>query len=118
MLKPIKNEKQYEDALERIYILMHKDIKPNSAESDELEILSILVEKYEEEKYSIAAPIPIEAIKFRMEQMGLEKKDMVEYLGYRSRVSEIFSGKRKLSLKMIKNLHKNLGVPARSLLGD
>lgn len=118
MLKPIKNNAQYEDALERIYNLIQKDLKQDSKEADELEILSILVEKYELDKYPIAPPTPLEAIKFRMEQTGLKEKDMVEYLGYRSRVSEIFSGKRKLSLQMIKNIHKKLGVPANSLLSD
>ena len=117
MIKPIKNKKQYDDALERIYALMQKNLKPNSNEADELEVLSILVEKYEDKNYYIGPPTPIEAIKFRMEQMGLTKKDMVKYLGYRSRVSEIFSGKRQLTLKMIKTLHKKLGVPAETLLG-
>ncbi len=118
MLKPIKNNEQYQDALERIYNLMQEDLKEGSRESDELEVLSILVEKYEDDNSPIAPPTPIEAIKFKMEQSGLKEKDMVQYLGYRSRVSEIFSGKRKLSLKMIKTLHRQLGIPAGSLLND
>lgn len=118
MLKPIKNDKQYDEALEKVYELMQKDIKPMTKESDELEVLSILVEHYENEKFPIDPPSPLEAIKFRMDQLGLKKSDMSHYLGYRSRVSEVFSGKRKLSLKMIKQLHRDLGIPARSLLGD
>lgn len=118
MLKPIKNNEQYEEALERVYELMQKEFQPDSNESDELEILSILVEDYEKRHFPINLPEPLEAIKFRMEQMGITKKDMAEYLGYPSRVSEVFSGRRKLSLNMIKKLHKKLGIPASSLLGD
>ncbi len=118
MLKPIKNNSQYEDALERIYDLMHKDLKPGSSESDELEILSILVEDYENKKFPVDKPDPIEAINFRIDQLGMERKELVKYFGYSSRVSEIFSRKRKLSLKMIKKLHNELGIPASSLLGE
>lgn len=118
MLKPIKSNEQYQNALEQIYNLMQKDLKEDSPESDELEVLAIIVEKYENENFPIAPPKPLEAVKFRMEQLELKEKDMVRYLGYRSRVSEIFSGKRKLSLKMIKTLHRELGIPASSLLND
>ena len=82
---------------------MQDDIKPDSPESDELEIISLLIEDYENKKFPIDLPDPIEAIKFRMEQLGLTKKDMTEYLAYRSRVSEVFSGKCKLNLNIIKN---------------
>lgn len=117
MLKPIKSKKQYETALERIYNLMQKDLKADSKESDELEILSILVENYEEKKYPMLPPDPIEAIKFRMEQMGLNKSDLAQYLGYHSRVSEILSKKRKLTLPMIKTLKKELNIPYEALIG-
>ncbi|MEO1256360.1 MAG: helix-turn-helix domain-containing protein, partial [Bacteroidota bacterium] len=82
------------------------------------EVLSILIEKYEDEHYPIEAPDPIEAIKFRMEQMDMSKKDLAQVLGYKSRVSEIFSRKRKLTLKMIRNLHVKLKIPYESLLTD
>ncbi len=94
MLKPIKTKKQYESALERVYNLMQKNIRPNSKEADELEVLSILIEKYEEEKFKIDLPDPIEAIKLKMESLGLVQSDLSEYLGYKRRVSEILNKKR------------------------
>jgi HTH-type transcriptional regulator/antitoxin HigA len=118
MLKPIKNEEQYEEALTRIYKLIQKNPKRGSIESDELEILSILVESYEKEKYAIEPPSPLEAVKFRLEQLGMNTSDLRHYLGYRSRVSEVMSGKRKLSLRMMRTLHNKLGVPAESLLSE
>jgi len=118
MLKPIKTKKQYEAALERIYNLMQKNIKMGSKESDELEILSILVEKYEDEKFRINLPDPIEAIIFRMESLGLSKSDLSEYLGYKSRVSEILNRKRKLSLPMIRTLNEKLKIPLETLVRD
>ncbi|MEO6693648.1 MAG: helix-turn-helix domain-containing protein [Ignavibacteria bacterium] len=118
MLKPIKTKKQYESALDRIYNLMQKDCKPNTKESDELEILSILVEKYEDEKFKIELPNPVEAIKFRMETLGLTQNDLSEYLGYKSRVSEILNKKRKLSLPMIRTLNEKLSIPLESLVRD
>lgn len=87
-------------------------------EYDEVEVLSILIEDYEDKMFPIEHPNPIDAIKFRMEQLGLEQKDMTRYFGYRSRVSEIFSGKRKLNLNMIRKIHRDLGIPARSLIGE
>lgn len=117
MLKPIKTKKQYESALERVYNLMQKDLKADSKESDELEVLSILIENYEEKKYPILPPDPVEAIKFRMDQLGMTKNDLAKYLGYNSRVSEILTKKRKLSLAMIKTLKKELNIPYESLIG-
>jgi HTH-type transcriptional regulator/antitoxin HigA len=116
MIKPIKNKKQYSDALERIYELMQKDIKPNSKDSDELEILSILVKEYENKNYPIPKPNPLEAIKFRMEQLGMSEKELSSVLGHRSRKSEIFTGKRKLSLEMIRKLNQLLQIPAEVLI--
>lgn len=112
MLRPIKNNVQYEDALARIYDLIQKDIKENSSESDELEVLSILVKQYEQEHYPVPKPNPLEAIKFRLEQMGMTETQLSEILGYRSRKSEILSGKRKLSLAMIRKLSERLHIPA------
>ncbi|MBS1523901.1 MAG: transcriptional regulator [Bacteroidetes bacterium] len=116
MLKPIKTEEQYNEALAQVYELMQKDIQPDSAESDELEILSILVREFETEHYPIPAPNPIDAIKFRLDQMGLSEKELGEILGYRSRKSEILSGKRKLSLTMIRKLNTVLHIPAEVLI--
>lgn len=108
-LKPIKTASDYEAALERIEEIF--DASPNTPESDELEILAILVEKYEDEHFPIPAPDPIAAIKFRMEQLGLQQKDLAELIGQRSHVSEMLSGKRPLTLKAIKTIHNKMGVP-------
>jgi len=115
-IKAIKTEEDYYKALKRLEKIFHAET--DSKEGDEAEILSILIEKYEDENYPIEAPDPIEAIKFRMEQMNMSKKDLAEIIGYKSRVSEIFSRKRKLSLKMIRNLHEKLDIPYESLLAD
>ena len=116
MLKPIKTKKQYEEALQRTYTLMQNDLKPGSKLADELEVLSILVESYEEKHYPIPPPHPIEAIKFRLEQMGMDEKKLTTLLGGRSRKSEILSGRRKLSLAMIRELHDKLNIPAETLI--
>jgi HTH-type transcriptional regulator / antitoxin HigA len=116
MIKPIKSNKQYEDALARVYTLMQKDIKPTSKESDELEVLSILVKEYEQKHLPIPKPNPLEAIKFRIEQMEMSEAELSSILGHRSRKSEILSGKRKLSLSMIRKLHDLLNIPAEILI--
>ncbi|MBS1735001.1 MAG: transcriptional regulator [Bacteroidetes bacterium] len=116
MLKPIKTNKEYEDALQRIYTLMQKELKAGSKLSDELEVLSILVESYEKRHYPIPPPHPIEAIKFRMAQMGTDENELTNILGGRSRKSEILSGRRKLSLSMIRELHDKLHIPAETLI--
>jgi len=92
--------------------------KPNTPEMDELEVLTTLVEAYEEQFYKIDAPDPIEAIKFRMEQEGLKQKDLVAIIGSKSRVSEILNRKRKLTIEMIRNLHQQLQIPVESLFLD
>ena len=94
------------------------DTPINSPEGDEAEILSILIEKYEDEHYPIGLPDPIEAIKFRMEQMDMSKSDLAEIIGYKSRVSEILSRKRKLTLQMIRKLHDELKIPYDTLIAD
>lgn len=116
MLKPIKTEDQYHKALARVYELMQGEIKENSELSDELEVLSILVKEYELTHYPIPAPKPLEAIKFRLDQMGISEKELGAILGYRSRKSEILSGKRKLSLAMIRKLNEVLHIPAEILI--
>jgi len=116
MLRPIKNKAQYEDALARVYDLMQKNIKPESKDSDELEVLSILVKEYELEHYPMSKPSPLEAIKFRLEQMGMSEAELAHILGYRSRKSEILSDIRKLSLAMIRKLNEILHIPAEVLI--
>lgn len=113
-IKVIKTEKEYQAALNRIEKLF--DAKPNTKEFDEAELLMALVEMYEEKHYKIDAPDPIEAIKFRMEQMNMKKSDLAKFFGARSRVSEILNRKRDLTVKMMRVLHKEFGIPAESLL--
>jgi HTH-type transcriptional regulator / antitoxin HigA len=115
-IKVIKTEDEYNQALKRLEIIF--DAPVDSHEGDEAELLSILIEKYEDEYYPIIAPDPIEAIKFRMEQMNMNNKDLADVIGYKSRVSEIFSGKRRLTLNMIRKLHKKLKIPYESLITD
>ncbi|OYT12886.1 MAG: transcriptional regulator [Bacteroidetes bacterium 4572_114] len=115
-IKTIKTEEDYNQALKRLEDIFHSPA--DTKEGDEAEILSILIEKYEDEYYPIEAPDPIEAIKFRMEQMDMSKDDLAQIIGYKSRVSEIFNRKRKLSLKMIRNLHYKLKIPYESLMAD
>lgn len=116
MLKPIKTEKEYNDALTRAYELMQIDLIEDSANSDEMEILSLLIKEYELVHYPVAYPNPIEAIRFRMEQMNLSENELSNLLGSRSRKSEILSGKRKLSLSMIRKLTDILQIPAEVLI--
>jgi HTH-type transcriptional regulator/antitoxin HigA len=116
MIKPIKNKPQYEAALAKVYSLMQRDIKPDSKDSDELEVLSILVKEYETEYYPVPKAKPLDAIKFRLEQMGMAESELVRILGNRSRKSEILSGKRKLSLSMIRKLNEALHIPAEVLI--
>ncbi|MFN8239035.1 MAG: transcriptional regulator [Chitinophagales bacterium] len=118
MLKIIKTKKGYEAALARAYALLQKDLKKGSDEENELEILVLLIQKYEAEKYPIPAPNPIEAIKFRMEQLGISEAEFSKIIGFRSRKSELFSGARKLNLNMIRKLHEALHIPAEVLIQE
>lgn len=113
-LKPIRNEKDYQSAMKRLELIF--DAKPNSKEGYELEILGMLIEKYEQEKYPIEFPDPIEAIKFRMEQLGYNQSDLASVVGLKSRASEILNKKRKLTLEMIRNLHESLNIPTNVLI--
>ncbi|GAB3963649.1 helix-turn-helix domain-containing protein [Spirosoma terrae] len=117
MLKVIKTEAEYESALERVYELMQLELVDDSPESDELEALTLFIEHYEAQHYPIAPPHPIEAINFRLEQLGMAKSELSKILGGRNRQSEILSGKRKLSLEMIRRLNSMLHIPAESLIG-
>ncbi len=114
MLKPIKTEKDYNQALERLEEIF--DAKKGSSEGDELEVLGILIDLYEKENFPINLPDPIEAIKFRMEQLNYNQKDLAEIIGLKSRVSEILNRKRKLSLEMIRNLNEKLNIPSDVLI--
>jgi len=115
-IKVIKSEDDYQLALKRLEVIF--DSPADSLEGDEAEVLSILIEKFEDEHYPIGPPDPIEAIKFRMEQMDMSNTDLAEIIGYKSRVSEIFSKKRKLNLQMIRKLHDKLKIPYETLLLD
>jgi HTH-type transcriptional regulator/antitoxin HigA len=115
-IAPIRNEKDYQEALERLELIF--DAKMDSEQGDELEILSILIDRYENEYFPIGMPDPIEAIKFRMEQMGMKQKDLAEVVGFKSRVSEILSKKRKLTLDMIRKLNTTLHIPTEVLIQD
>lgn len=113
-MKPIKTEKDYQAALERLEVIF--DAKLGTPEGDELEILAILIERYESKHYSINLPDPIEAIKFRMEQMGYTQSDLAKVVGLKSRASEILSKKRKLTLEMIRQLHIHFKIPTEVLI--
>jgi HTH-type transcriptional regulator/antitoxin HigA len=113
-IKPIKTNKDYQNALKHLELIF--DAKKGSPEGDELEILGILLEKYEDEHFPIGFPDPIEAIKFRMEQLGYNQTDLAKIVGLKSRVSEILNKKRKLTLEMIRVLHENLKIPTEVLI--
>jgi HTH-type transcriptional regulator / antitoxin HigA len=114
----IKSRAEYERALIALERLIDAEPKPGESQADELELLSLLIEAYEEKAFPIPDPTPIEAIRFRMDQMGLKQKDLIPYLGSRARVSEVLSGKRSLTLKMIRALHEGLGICAEVLIQD
>ena len=116
LIKPIKTEADYETALARIYSLMQLNLEPNTPDGDELEVLILLVKDYENQVHPIPKPHPIEAIRFRLDQMGMTEADLSNILGSRSRKSEIMSGQRKLSLEMIRKLNVALKIPADVLI--
>ena len=113
-IKPIKTDKDYNQALERLEMIF--EAKNGTSEGDELEVLGILIDQYENEHFPIGLPDPIEAIKFRMEQMGYNQNDLANIVGLKSRASEILNRKRKLSLEMIRKLHKVLHIPTDVLI--
>jgi len=110
----IKTENDYNQALERLEIIF--DAKRGTNEGDELELLGILIDQYEKDHFPIDLPDPIEAIKFRMEQLGYTQNDLAKIIGFKSRASEILSKKRKLSLEMIRQLHTSLNIPTEVLI--
>ena len=113
-ITPIRNEKDYQAALKRLDKIF--DAKKGSKEGDELEVLAILIDAYENAHFPIGMPDPIEAIKFRMEQMGMKQKDLADAMGFKSRVSEVFNRKRKLTLEMIRKLNEVLRIPTEVLV--
>jgi HTH-type transcriptional regulator/antitoxin HigA len=113
-MKIIKTQVEYKRALKRLEEIF--EAKPNTPKGDELELLSLLIDKYEKERYPISMPDPIAAIKFRMEQMGYTQKDLAAILGLKSRASEILNKKRPLTLEMIRNLHTKLNIPTQVLI--
>ena len=113
-IKPIKTEEDYNLALKKVEELW--DAEPDTPEGDESEVWCTLVEAYEKIHYPIEKPDPIEAIKFRMEQMGYNQKDLANIVGLKSRASEILNRKRKLSLEMIRQLHEKLHIPTDVLI--
>lgn len=115
-IKIIKTEQEYQEALKMVEDLMDRDPDPDTAEGDQLSLLTTLIRDYETKAFPQTLPDPIEAIKFRMDQADLKPADLIPYLGSRSRVSEILSGKRQLTLDMIRALSAGLGIPAKILI--
>jgi HTH-type transcriptional regulator/antitoxin HigA len=115
-IKVIKTEEQYEATLNRVEEIF--DSTKTSETSDELELLTVLIEKYENEYHPIPLPDPIEAIKFRMEQMGYQQKDLAKVIGLKIRTSEILNRKRKLTIDVIRKLHDRLGIPTDVLIKE
>ena len=115
-LKPIKNENDYRNALERLEVIF--DAQIDTKEGDEAEILSLMIENYENEHYPIEAPDPIEAIKIRMEELNLRQKDLVGVIGGKSRVSEILNREKKLTVEMIRELERILQISASVLVNN
>lgn len=116
-IHPIRNESDYREALRVLSAYFDNEPEPGTADGDRFEILATLVEAYESKHFAISAPTPTEAIRFRMEQGGLTIKDLVPSIGQPNRVYEVLNGKRGLTIEMIRRLHKNLGIPAESLIG-
>jgi len=116
--KTIRNETDHQNALAEIERLMASSPMIGSEEADRLDVLSLLVEEYEKSAFPIELPTPIDAIKFRMDQMGLEQRDLIPFIGSRARVSEVLNGKRPLTLTMMRALHSGLGIPAAVLLNE
>ena len=113
-IKPIKSERDYEQALQRVESLWKSP--EGSAESDELDVLATLIETYEREHYPMDLPDPVEAIKFRLEQEGKDSRALIGVIGQRTRIYEVLRGKRSLSLNIIRRLHDKFGIPANVLI--
>lgn len=116
-IHPVRTQSDYKAALRELSAYFDHEPEPGTAEGDRFEILATLVEAYEAKHFPIETPDPIEAIRFRMEQGGLTVKDLVPSIGQPNRVYEVLNRKRGLTIDMIRNLHRNLGIPAESLIG-
>lgn len=116
-IHPIHTKQDYKAALRELSAYFDSEPAPGTEEGDRFEILATLVEAYETKHFPIEAPDPVEAIRFRMEQGGLTAKDLVPYIGRPNRVYEVLGRKRSLTIDMIRNLHRHLGIPAESLIG-
>lgn len=116
-IRPIRTHEDYEAALRQASFFFDNEPEPGTEDGDTFEVLLTLIDVYESRHYPMEAPDPVEAIKFRMEQGGLTVKDLVPSIGQTNRVYEILSRKRELTLPMIRNLHRNLGIPVESLIG-
>jgi HTH-type transcriptional regulator/antitoxin HigA len=116
MARVIHTDIDHREAMAELDRLMEIDPELGTPEAEELELLALIIEIYEKERFRVGLPDPIEAIRFRMDQAGLRQRDLVSYLGSKSRVSEVLSGKRPLTLTMIRALHEGLGIPAEVLL--
>jgi HTH-type transcriptional regulator/antitoxin HigA len=115
-IKPIRTQRDYHRVLKQIDALMHA--KPNTAAGDRLDVLATLAVAWEEKRHPIDPPDPIEAIRFAMEQRGLNRRDLEPYIGSRARVAEVLNHKRSLTLPMIRKLHTALGIPAEVLIRE
>ncbi len=115
-ITPIKTEEDYRAALKKMELLF--DAPADTRESDEADILALLIDEYEKKYYPIDTPDPIEAIKIRMEEMQLKQKDLVSIIGSKSRVSDILNRKRKLTVEMIRNLNRRLSISSKILIND
>ncbi len=113
-IKPIKTKKNYAAALKEIERLF--EAKPGTADGDRLEVLTALIGVYEEKHHAVPLPNPIDAIQYYMESRGLTRRDLEKYIGSRARVSEVLNRKRAITMEMIRNLHKGLGIPAEVLI--
>jgi HTH-type transcriptional regulator / antitoxin HigA len=116
MIKPIRTDEEYEFALTKLHRFIRQGYVEGTAEADEADVLSILIHSYEEEHYPIPPPHPVEAIKFRLEQMGKNEEELSKILGHQNNILDILSGKKKLSLAMIRKLHNVLKIPAETLI--
>ena len=116
-IRPIQTEDDYRATLAEVSQLVDLDPPQDSPQGIRLDVLATLLEAYERKHYSIAAPDPVEAIKFRMEQQGLTARDLQPMIGRLNRVYEVLAGRRPLTLAMVRRLHAQLGIPAESLIG-
>lgn len=115
-IRPIRTAKDHQRALAELSALLDADPKSKSPEADRAEVLGTLIEDYESRHFPVEQPTPLEAIRFRMDQLGMKQRDLVPYIGAPSKVSEVLNGKRPLSLSMIRALHEHLGIPAEVLI--